>query len=426
MGVAIRCVVAALVAMSGCRESLFDANGGGQPGGDRDGSVSESCPATCIADAAAAFDGSVDGADDRWRYVNDRRNRSWTAMTPVSGGMAGDAENRIERCRDKPSAAACNTRDALLVTSSGNSSTSDPAIEYTSADARVVQLTLRVNVPASGSEQRVRLYRNSREDVLFTQLAAPGAPVAHALTLDALPGDRFVVAIEPIAQGGTAAVQLFVNDVGKAFPSTCQLAVGFADADVVNAAVDDLCGGAMTSILNMTPMTPVLADGPFPQHGMGAYLEPGFFLSETRALPGGDATFQLWAQPQLSADQRGVVFSDIDEITGRGHRIQLVLSLGLQLEAAVVGGTSPVTYTSQRVDLATPNTNRWYFLRVVHAGGTVSFCVDGARVMSLPLPATSGAGGSPHLGRNGPWFPQNELTGVIDDVRVFSTALPCE
>src|SRR5690606_31269169 len=98
-------------------------------------------------------------------------------------------------------------RGALLVDSSGASP--DPAIEYESPDARVIQLALRAHV--TGGPHRVRLYRNSREDVLFTAAAAPGAAVAHTITLDALPGDRFLVAIEPgDPAGGTAAVHLFV------------------------------------------------------------------------------------------------------------------------------------------------------------------------------------------------------------------------
>jgi 3D (Asp-Asp-Asp) domain-containing protein len=434
--VLIRALVV-LLAISGCSESLFgvhsDRNGGPRDGGDGgdDASVPDTCPASCIADAAASFDGSVGGAGGRWRYLGDKRDRTWAPMLAVAGAMVGDANNRIERCADKPSSAACTgLPGALLVTSSGTSSTSDPAIEYTAPDARVIQLALHVYVPGDSVEHRVRLYRNSREDVLFTASASPGgATVAHTITVDALPGDRFLVALEPSGgQGGTAALHLFVIDANKTFPSTCQLAVTFSAPTIIGPTIDDLCGGGLTSIDNaMLPAAPLLVTGPFAYQGMGGYLDPGYYLYGSQPLDRGDTTIQFWVQNETPSTSKTWVFSDIDEVNARGLGIGFKNTSGnpsdLKLEASVVSATSPVTYTGQSIAFANPQ--NWRFVRVVHTGGVVTFCLDGARVMSFPLPGPAASGRVPYFGKNGASGVTDYFGGSLDDVRVFSDALPC-
>jgi hypothetical protein len=413
---AVVLIVAALLAVSGCGRLLFDAADDVSPG---------TCPAGCIADAAAAFDGSVDGADGRWRYVGDRRDHTWEPMVAVANAMVGDLDNRIERCADRPLASACLALPgALLVTSSGTSSATDPAIEYVVPGARVVELALRVHVPGDGVEHRVRLYRNSREDVLFTASAAPGSTVEHAITLDAIPGDRLVVALEARgALGSATAVHLFVSDAGQAFPSSCELAVGFSDLDITGAAVDDLCRGALTSIINAQPAAPSLTAGPFAYHAKGVYLEPTLPLEGSRSLVRAASTVQFWVRLEATTYLKSVAFSDIDEGNGGGLAIQFDGASGLQLEAAVVTSTNPVAYTSRRVGFPSPTS--WHFVRVVHADDVVTFCIDGTRVASMPLPASGGPGSIPYLGKNATWAPPNEFIGSLDDVRVFSTALPC-
>ena len=69
----------------------------------------------------------------------------------------------------------------------------------------------------------------------------------------------------------------------------------------------------------------------------------------------------------------------------------------------------------------------WHFVRVVHTGGNVAICLDGARVASFPAPAgTLTSTFKPHIGKNVRWTPAGAFTDAsIDDVRVLSTALPC-
>jgi hypothetical protein len=409
--------VLGMLVLSGCGRLRFDPPSDGVP---------ELCPETCIADAAAAFDGTSDGADSRWRYVGDRRDRTWQPMAAVSNIMVGESENRIERCADKPQAKACRALPgALLITSSGASNASDPAIAYVASEARVVRLSLHVHVPGDGVAHRIRLYRNSREDVLFTTSSSPGATVAYTITLDALPGDRFVVALEAQdVRGSAAALHLFVSDSGTAFPSSCELALGFSDPDIVGTAIDDRCGGAFASLLGTAPVSPALIDGPFAEHGMGIYLESDLHLAGPRPFLRDASTIQFWVRMETMMFVKATVFSDIDENSARGLLIQVDATSGFQLEAAVVTATDPVTYASQRIAFANPTT--WHFVRVVRADGLITFCLDGARVTSLPLPGSTAPGLAPTLGRNGPWNPRNEMVGSIDDIRVFSTALPCD
>jgi len=265
---------------------------------------------------------------------------------------------------------------------------------------------------------------------LFTASASPGgATVAHTITVDAIPGDRFLVALEPVGgQGGTAALQLFVIDANKTFPSTCQMAVTFADPTIIGSTIDDLCGGGLTSINNaMQPDAPLLVMGPFSFQGMGVYLEPGFYLYGSQPLARGDTTVQFWVQNYAPSATKAWVFSNIDEVNARGLGIQFKNTSGtpsgLQLEASVVSTTSPVAYTGQSI--AFDNPQNWRFVRVVHTGDMVTFCLDGTRVMSFPLPGPAASARVPTFGRNGVADGADQFSGALDDVRVFSDALPC-
>jgi hypothetical protein len=416
-----------LLAVSGCSESLFGAHGGTRDGsgGDDDASVPDTCPSGCIADAAANFDGTAGGADGHWRYLGDKRDRTWVPMASAASAMVGEASNRIERCADKPSSAACQgLPGALLVTSSGTSSASDPALEYTIPDARVIRLALRAYIPGDSVAQRVRLYRNSREDVLFTASASPGATVEHTITVDALAGDRFLVALEPTGgQGGTAALQFFVIDANKTFPSTCQMATTFEDKTITGSTIEDLCHRSnLTAITNTQPAPPAIGTGPFSYQGNSVYLEHLLYLLGDQPLDRGDSTIQFWVQSQMPFAQTEWLFSDIDPSNAHGLGIRLDMS-AQKLVASIVSSTTPVTYTDQSINY--PNPGKWHFVRVVHAAGMVTLCLDGTRMLSAPLAGPATPGRAPTLGRNGPADSVDEFFGTLDDVRVFSDVLPC-
>jgi hypothetical protein len=321
--------VLGLVVLIGCSQSLFDANGapgGGGGGGDGGVVVPSSCPAPCFADAAADFNGSPGGAGGHWRYLDDHRDRSWTPMTASATAMTGAVPgNSITTCAAKPTAPACKALPgALLVSSAGATSKADPALEVTAAKNQVLKLSIHAFVP-SGDDQTIRIYRNSREDVLFTGLALAGVTLDQAVTVDALAGDRFLVALAPTANGATdVGLQVFVNATGASFPSTCQVAIQFTAG--VGNTVDNLCGTDFThSVYQATgtdPDTaPAFAAGPFPELGTaGNFVAPAtppdgeYFRGIGTLDKTHDVTVQFWARRRSVVDPDGGawLFSDID------------------------------------------------------------------------------------------------------------------
>lgn len=172
----------------------------------------------------------------------------------------------------------------------------------------------------------------------------------------------------------------------------------------------------------------MLTNGPFAYAGMAVYLENGFYLFGSQPLGKSDTTLQFWVKDENPTTPKAWVFSNLDKTNTGGLGIQFTntsgTASGLQLEAAIVSTTTPLMYTSQRIGFPTPQD--WHFVRVVHTGGTVTFCLDGTRVMSLPLSGPAASGTVPTFGRNDIADTTDQLTGELDDVRVFSDALPCD
>jgi hypothetical protein len=427
-----------LCVLAACNKSLFDNNGNpdartGTGGGD--GDIPSSCPATCLADAGHDFDGTPGGMGNHWGYFDDVRTRKWSAMTAMSGIFVGaDAANKISSCSKNPSAEACSALPgALLVNSSGATSGADPSIAYTAMSSQVITLSIAVFVPASAPSQVVRLYRNSREDVLFTQTATPGVMLGHGITVDALPGDRFFVALAPMAMGaGDVGVQFFASAPGMVFPSKCQLAVPFST--FAGFKVDNLCvANKLTYFNDMTGtvMTaPTLAAGPFPEMGQAADIVPDRYY-ETAAIldKAGDTTIQFWIKHRSVVMFYGAhVFSDIDLDSPGGIDFDIYDngSSGINLDVTTTTATNPAAFAMTTAPF--PTDHAWHFIRATHANGTVTVCIDGTKKASFALAAGKlGSTYHPYMGRNVRWTPAGSyFDGGLDDVRVLSTALPCE
>ncbi|HEX4420829.1 MAG TPA: hypothetical protein VH165_23095, partial [Kofleriaceae bacterium] len=190
-----------LALLGACSSSLFDdgshkttTGGGGGDDDDGGGGPVRDCKAPCFADGAGDFNGTPGGATGHWRYLDDHRDRTWTPMTASAATMmtGADPGNHITTCAANPSAAACaGLPGALLVSSAGATSMADPALELTTPTSQVMQLSIHAFIPGGGNDQQIRIYRNSREDVLFTGTAAAGTTLDQAVTFDALAGDRF-------------------------------------------------------------------------------------------------------------------------------------------------------------------------------------------------------------------------------------------
>jgi hypothetical protein len=291
----------------------------------------------------------------------------------------------------------------------------------------VIQLAFRVHVSPDSSAHDVRLYRNSREDVLATIPAVPGVTVEHKVIVDALPGDRFLVALAPgDTPGGTAALHVFVSDTTLPFPSTCRFAALFSEIAANNPkAVDNLCGGEVLYFDSSGPNSPPLGTQPvFPELGSTGYFEGDLYYHGNDLLTRDkEITVQLWALNTRLSDTRSWLFSDADEDVGGGLALELT-NLSTKLEVSTVIKTSPATYASASFNYGAPTA--WHFVRVIHASDTVTVCLDGARVGSAGLPGPIGSTIYPYLGRNATWETSFGLTGTIDDVRVFHSALPCD
>lgn len=432
--------VTLIVLLAGCGQSLFDSHGSvdsGAAGGDS--SVPASCPTPCLADAAGDFDGSPRGSTGLWRYLDDMRNRAWTPMGGDANGMTGLASNKITTCAKHGDAAACaQLPGALLVTSSGATMPADPSVELTNDTNQNMQLTLRVHVPSGAPEQIVRLYRNSREDTLITATAMPGTTLDRLVKVDALAGDRFLLAIAPMAMGATdVAVQLFANPSGAVFPSECQSAYSFETPTTMPTKISDLChANTLTSWdFTTTPEDPVVRGaGPFPELGEAMklvnnkYYEAAAVFDRTT-----DTTYQMWVKiDTMPAQGTGAwVFGDEDLDFAGGLGLVIFDDTGTAPQIRVgtcIQGAPPGTNLWSERATPYPNPTDWHFLRVVHKAGKVSLCIDGVFKVDYPLGAGKMASTyKPTIGRYVYSLPTGAYTvGRIDDVRLFNTALTCE
>jgi hypothetical protein len=420
--------VLCLLLVVGCSESLFDAHSAPDGGGAVN--VPATCPAPCLADAAADFNGTPGGAGGKWRYLDDHRDRTWTAMTASAMAMTGaDAGNHVTTCAAHPTAPACSALPgALLVSSAGATSAADPAIELAVSTSQVVQLTVRAFV-TSGADQRIRIYRNSREDVLASATAAVGSTLDRVIVLDALAGDRFLVAVAPDAKGATdVGLHVFASPTGARFPSSCQLAVPFSKA--VGNTVENLCGAAVTHSVDSTDtMTPpALAMGPFAELGNAADIATDtYFKTATTLDKSHDITVQFWVKLRALVDTYTAwPFSDLDLNEGGGLGIDIYETTGLTLEVTTCVSPDPLAFVSATT--AYPAGGAWQFVRVVHTGGNVNLCLNGKRMGSFPLePGRLKSTFPADLGKNVVWSPVGSFfDGQLDDVRVLTGALPCE
>ncbi|HWU86499.1 MAG TPA: LamG-like jellyroll fold domain-containing protein [Kofleriaceae bacterium] len=438
----------ALVAMllvAGCSESLFDAHGGrrgdGGPGGDDGGvdadiPVPTTCPDPCIADAAADYNGVQGGKNGVWHYFDDHRNRAWMRMTETAGEMTGLENDRIASCTDHPTTTACQGLPGAILVSSGGVAASDPAIEYQSPAAQVIQLSFHAYVPSDGQVQKVRLYRNSREDVLFTRTAMPGSTVSHTMFVDALADDRFLIALEPMQTAvGQVALHFFVNGPIAAFPSACKLALAFesASGDKVNNLCSDSIMSPTLSFLRYNNGAPLSAPvslnvtGPFSELGQAAdiALDRYFQASDLNPRPGA-VTVQLWVRHDALGAAKAYVFSNLDKDVGGGLAVALFDMSGPKIEvtsARKVGQADVSNLAAYPFPLG-----GWHFIRVVGSNDKVTVCLDGGRATDFDYPTADLVSTFPvHLGKNVTWEPAGAFfKGGIDDVRVLSTALPCE
>ena len=431
-----------LVTLTGCKQSLFDSHGGdddGSNGGGGDGSIASSCPAPCLGDGGAAFDGTAMGSDMHWRYLEDHKDRTWAPMTAMGDKQVGAVTgNEVTSCAKHDAPTCQQLPGALLISTAGNVGP-ETAVEWVAPSARVVQLQLGVRVPDGAPTQTVRLYRGSREDALFTAVADPGVTVQQTITLDVLEGERVYVTLD----GGNVtdvAVQLFIVGDMATFPSQYQIALAFDSA--AGTSVHNLCGPDVGYHDYDTSMnaTPTVGAGPYAEEGMAATLMTSkYYLAPSPLDRTGDFTIQFWMKFNgVVDDVTGAwAFSDLDFDTGAVGGIGVVLFTDNTSHLAIdIQTCKNATDTTLEVDELTaqyPSDMAWHFVRIVHSGAAdVALCVDGAKLGNKAFlkadntPVPLGSTYAPYIGKNVIWTPSEpSFNGSIDDLRVMKAALPC-
>jgi hypothetical protein len=418
-----RIVLAALL-LAGCKQSLFSNPGGGggddtplddANGSDADGMVQSSCGANCIADAAADF------GTTKWQYFDDHRDRTWTAMTAMGGGSYVGAN---------PANKLAASGGVLLVSTAGMTDPADPAIAYTAASNQVIKLSIVVDFPANAAEHTVRLYRNSREDSLFTGVGQSGGSVSTSITVDAFNGDRFTLAIAPTGAGSSdLPVKFFVNGTGMTFPQDCELGLQFSA--VATNSITNLCGQGIgyyhdngDNTASATP--PALTTGPFAELGMaGSITFDNFFWGDVALDRSGDSTLQFWYQHRSFSSSGAVLYSDQNCDTAAGGGLAIYrYTTGNQLGIQTCTGISTTDYR----DATYAYESQWHFIRIVHYQGKVNLCVDGTKLTTLPVAAGKLASPTlPHIGKNVDYSPVGAFVdAAMDDFRFLTTALPCD
>ena len=418
-----RIALAALL-LAGCKQSLFSNPGGGgddtplddaNGGSDADGMVQSTCGANCLADAAADF------GTAKWKYFDDHRNRTWAAMTAGTGMYTGaNAANKF-----------ISSNGTLLVSTAGMSDPSDPAIEFASASNQSIKLSIVVDFPAGATEHVVRLYRNAREDSLFTGLGSASGSVSTSITVDAFNGDRFLLALSPTGAGSAnIAVKFFVNGTGMLFPQECELGLQFQS--IATNSITNLCGQGIGYYQDNgdgsnTATPPALTNAPFPELGMaGSITFDKFFWGDVALDKSGDSTTQFWYQHRsFSGSYNATLFSDqnCDTPLGGGLAIYRYYT-GNHIGIQTCTGVSTTDFR----DATYANETAWHFIRVVHAQGKVNLCVDGVKLTTLPVAAGKLATPTlPHIGKNVDYSPVGGFVdAAMDDFRFLTTALPCD
>jgi hypothetical protein len=433
--------VLGLLVLVGCSQSLFDAH---------DVDIERAaCGAMCVADAAADFNGMVGGANKvwQWRYLDDHRDKTWMAMSPGPDpdALTGAMGNGITTCTTHLDEPACQALPHALLVSVGGDSMIDPAIELTAPTNTVLQLSVHAFVPGGDAAQTIRLYRNSREDVLFTGTATPGVGFQQTITLDAVAGDRFLVAIQPTGKGAAnVGLHVFANDTGAHFPSSCQRYVPFTsanmNANMTYSDTDDLCGSTTFTFYRYPTGTPEPTafqspPGPFQELRPAASVPKDYFFSEDQVLDwSNDVTVQLWVKLTngVTLMQPAWLFSDLDPVFCGGIDITIA-PVGPGMGSLDVKACTDPTPSKVKFGTTLPSypiDSAWRFVRVVRTGDQVLVCVDGVRRAALTIKPDRPVGftttNPPHLGKDHVAGIGSFFDGEIDDLRVITGALPCE
>ncbi len=457
----------ALIAIvgAGCNQSLFDSNPGdpddgdqtdgedGEDGGDGDGGDVDAggdggsdaapiaeCPAPCAGDAFADFSDEQGGANGRWSYLvdldapngADYGELPFATWDGIDAWSAGDGGPAIASCRDQTDAACAGLSDFVLLVP-GPVGGQRPSLSFRAPETATYRLSGAVRA-AEGAAQDVPVQlvvsRAGRHDALAVQsIRTSPEETALAALVPAIVGDEIVVTIGSAEEAPPVGVRVFLTRVDggdDAFPGSCQLAARF-DAD--SALVEGCRAADIRNFTDGKDPKALSVPGPGPSERLGdgrVLVESQFLIVGNSPMDySGDFTVQFWARlgegvPSFDT----LVFADFDSAVDGG----LGFILGndeTSVDACFMRRDLDNTFTC--VSDERPTDGLWHFWRVVRstADETFVFCIDGVERGRVPVDGASDMTSDiePNLGRNP--FSGASFVGSLDEVRVFSEALPC-
>ncbi len=422
----------ALALLSGaCTQSLF--GDGGLDTIDGDGPP---CEGAGSGNMACDFNGAQGGLSGSWRYVDDPRDRTWAVMSPGSAagleGMvgAGAVPAVIASCLTHTDHALCANDLERLLFLPGRKPEGEPdaAVELAVTASGRFHVTGAALGAQPDGDQELRLYRNTREDLLLvTPLGTSDS--AFDLTVDVIAGDRLLFAVTQEENVAPSPVAVGANfaDAG----SDCPLALNFED--IVTATVPENCAGRDYTgrkwndvLSDYEDFIPVIIASVIPELGQAVQLgdaggENEYIRSPIGAEPldySSSVTVQFWVSfptGQYPGFSGTSTFSDFDDATDKG------------IDILIDPSGEAITYDPiWNVSTQLPDFG-WHHFRYVRdaANSRVYMCLDGQRVALENLTITDQTSNQlPWLGR----LPggQAQFNGALDDVRVSYEALPCE
>jgi hypothetical protein len=441
----LMCVLALLA----CNQSLFDsspgdkdggAGGGDGGGGDIDGSVPVSdCPEPCAGDAAADF-GEAQGANDVWFYLRDLGSPNgadyeemifgtWGELNAWTNGPEGPA---VASCTGQ-NGAGCEGLDGFVLLVPGPDN-ERPALAFRAPETATYSITGAARIADGGPTDvpvQILFSRAGRHDAVALQtIRTSTTEVGLSGVVPAIEGDEITISIgsdEAIPPLGVRLFYTRVDSGAEMFPGSCQVALRFDSG----ASLEESCRNTTVIDDSFTGMT---TSGPGPSGRLGEarvfvvdqYLQVGNGPMDYRA----DFTVQFWSQfTEPQPDFQVVPFADTSDPSSRVHGGQVILR-----PSSDVGDLELCYYhhdvEGNRLCLfpEMPTDGAWHFWRITRStdSGRYQLCIDGAEITSTTVPSDADMTSDepPRLGRFVNFTPPY-FTGSLDEVRVFSEALPC-
>jgi hypothetical protein len=457
----LRCEFLALAALASaaCTQSLFDSNGkgdAGNPGGDSgtpgadaadqpDAAPVAVCPEPCVGDAFAEFDRTQGGTTGRWSYLLDvgaangaaYDELGFSSWNGLDGWSAGDGGPAIVSCQDRSEAACAGVSDFLLLVPNPADG-QRPALSFQLPETSTYRVSGAVRIAdgeATDVPVQLTISRAGRHDALSARaLRTSPDEVALDALFPGLEGEEVTISVGTEVEAPPIAVRFFVTRVDEGpdvFPGSCQVAARF-DGD--KALVEE-CQGAEILNLNdgVEKGTEVTVPGAAPNSRLGqarVFAADQFLVIGNSPLDyDGDFTVQFWAKIQEPLASFNVsLYADWDFSLDRGFAY--FMDDGSDLVQVCRPDPMPPAgeNTTICLDGSRPTDGDWHFWRLVRstADDRLRLCIDGVQNVQSPLPGNLALSSDlpPYIGRHVDYEPAY-FVGSIDEIRVFSEALPC-